>query len=313
MKDLFCYSLFEQKGDQFDRSGHDPHSKQEYRYWSNLPGIYLINSLFYENFITRFYVHYDLMNHPLYEILDKLSQLENFEIEFLALQQDNTSPAYWRLKSLWDKDSRLCFCRDSDSLMCSVEARCVSYFIESDFWINNIRGIWQHNFEAAVLMAGLSGYRSDILRSEMPLPDSFSNYLDFCKYNHEKTEWGCDQINGVDFFVKGRSSRVRSKIIDFYIQPDFRRIDKVFWNRVKKSEYFNIFSCDESYLKNISLKHIPIDILKITDSVTGWLGQPVDIRGDKLNSLLSYNNDKCKAVKDILINNNILKKYYRVQ
>jgi hypothetical protein len=241
--------------------------------------------------------------------LDKLSQLENFELEFIDKEQIETTPSHWRLKCLWDSD--ICFCRDTDSVMCPIEAKCMKYFIDSEYWINNIRGIWQHNFEAAIIMAGLSGFKANILKDELPLPDSFDNYLKFCDYNYG-TDWGCDQINGVDFFVKSRTKRVISKILDFYIQPDYKRIDRVFWNPVKKSEFFNINSFDENTVKQINLDYVNRDILILSNSVTGWLGQPIDVRGDKLNTLLSYNNDKCREIKNILSSNNILKDFYKI-
>jgi hypothetical protein len=312
MDNIICYSLFEQKDQMFDRSGHDPFDKKKYRYWSNIPAIYIVNSLYFNEYKTKFYIHYDLMNHPLYPILDKLSELENFEIEYISLPQNKTSPAYWRLKCLWDKDSKICFSRDSDSIMSPKEVKCMKYFIDSDYCINNIRGIWQHNFESAIIMAGLSGYKSDILRKEMPLPESFNNYLDFCNYNHSNAEWGCDQINGVDFFVKSRSKRLISKILDFYIQPDYKKINKVFWNKVKKSEFFNIISLCENDIKNIDLSYVDNTILNLTESITGWLGEPIDVRGSKLNELLSFNNEKCKQVKSILLQDNNLKQYYKI-
>lgn len=294
----------------FDRSGHDSFSKEQFRYWTNIPFIYIVNNLYFNDFKTKYYVHNDIKNHPLFNILDKLSELENFELDFIDKEQVETTPSHWRLKGLWDGD--ICFCRDTDSVMTPIEAKCMKYFIESDYWINNIRGIWQHNFDGAVLMAGLSGFKSNILKNELPLLNSFDDYLEFCIRSYG-TGWGCDQNSLIDFFVTSRTNRITSKILDFYIQPDFKRVNRVFWNPVKKSEFYNIDSFNESKVNHINLDYINKDILILSNSVTGWLGQPVDVRGDKLNVLLSYDNDKCKQIKSILLSDNTLKNFYRIQ
>ena len=115
MKNIISYSLYEQKNKMFDRSGHDSFSKEQFRYWTNIPFIYIVNNLYFNDFKTRYYVHNDLKNHQLYGVLDKLSELENFELEFIDKEQVETAPSRWRLKCLWDSD--ICFCRDTDSVM----------------------------------------------------------------------------------------------------------------------------------------------------------------------------------------------------
>lgn len=309
MKNIISYSLYEQKNKMFDRSGHDSFSKEQFRYWTNIPFIYIVNNLYFNDFKTRYYVHNDLKNHQLYGVLDKLSELENFELEFIDKEQVETAPSRWRLKCLWDSD--ICFCRDTDSVMCPIETKCMKYFIDSEYWINNIRGIWQHNFDGAILMAGLCGFKSNVLKNELPMLNSFDDYLEFCD-NSYGVNWGCDQSALIDYFVISRTKRMKSKILDFYIQPDFKRIDRVFWNNVRKSEFFNINSFDENKVKHINLDYINKDILTLSNSVTGWLGQPVDVRGDKLNTLLSYDNDKCKQIKNVLLSDNTLKNFYRI-
>ena len=308
MNNIISYSLYEQKDKEFDRSGHDSFSKEKNRYWTNIPFIFITNNLYFNDFKTKFYIHDDITNNKLYTVLDKLSKLQNFEIEIMNKEQKGTSPSIWRFKSIWD--SNIYFSRDADSVISPKEYMCMKYFINSDYWMNNIRGIWQHNFEGTVLMAGLCGFKSSILKKELPLPESFDDYLAFCESNCS-SEWGCDQINLIDFFIKTRSKRVISKLLDFYIQPHFDRIDRVFRNLVEKSRYYNINSLNENDFKNIDMSGFNKEFLNLTNNVTGWLGQPIDVRGASLNKLLSLDIDICKEVKNLLISDDILKEYYK--
>lgn len=319
MNNIISYCLFEPNDSMIDRSLHDLSSKEKYRYWSNIPFIYIVNSIYFNDFKTRIYVHSDVKNHPLYSILDELTKFDNFELEFMDKDQKGTSPATWRVKSIWDIDSNICFCRDLDSVMSPREAKCMHYFINSEFWINNIRGLCGHNDHGAMLMAGLSGFKSRILRKELSLSNNFDDYINFCEKNHG-TAWASDQYALINFFIKSRQPHIISKVLDFYTQPYFNRLNEFYCendarNLLKKVvniRYPYLTSIDETHSNNINLNYIDNKILNLTDSITVWMGQPVDVRGVKLNELLSIENNYCEKVKNILLNSNILKEFYSI-
>lgn len=312
MGNVLSYCLYDCIGGDVVR-GHDIVDAKPFRYWFNIPFISIINKYYFKNFITRIYCPKEILNHPLYYFIDKLqNSLPYFEVEIIDKPYIGTQPSIWRVKALWDDNCEFCFCKDIDSVLNPKEAQCMRYFMLHDsYLIQNIRGVWQHNFKGSIIMAGLCGFRPKRLKKELPLTRSFNDFLKFCDNNKIDTAWGYDQLNLIDFFVTSRSPEFLTKFLDIYVQPDFNKISPAFKQQVKASSFYNIISLGENYINGMRID-APKDILSITKDLTSWLGEPVDTRGNSLNNLLSLNYEECKIVKNIIYNDNHLKDIYRI-
>ena len=313
MPNIISYCLFEQDKNDNDlniRAGHDPFTLQKFRYWVNVPIIPIINKEYFSNFKTKIYCPKKIQNHPLYELLELLkNNFEFFELELIDKEYKKTEPSIWRMKALWEDNCNICFCRDIDSIISPKEAKCMNYFIKNDFYINNIRGLSTHNSEGTTLMAGLCGFKVDILKKELPLPKSFNNYLNYCDDDLEKS-WGCDQTKLINFFIKNRANRILSKILDFYIQPNFRN-PNTYKGPVKRSPVAAIISKNYNEINDEYDVNINKTILETTGNATDWIGEPIDFR-KYYDNLFDLDIDNFKLLKNLLNNNKTLKNFYNI-
>lgn len=325
-KVILSYSLFDQKDKKFDRSHHDPFNKNSNRYWVNIPFIVLTNRLCLPESKTYLYVPKDLENNPMYFFLDRLDRNGYINLKTINKPYSGTEPTIWRMKSLWE-NADYCFCRDMDSVPSPSEIKSMLFFMDKDYWIHNIRSVKQHNNEGTSLMAGLSGFNIKQLKSKLPLPDTFEKYENFYKQISKKNffliwrgdlknttdksgHWGCDQETLLNFFIKTRTQRVISKILDTYSQPD-KRVSKGFKGTVKPNKFYKVDSINIAHIDQSYLKNIDNQLLEIMNQSVFWSGQPVNTRGAALNKLLSFPSKETNHMKKIL-QNNILKRFYLV-
>ena len=326
-KVILSYSLFDQKDKKFDRSGHDPFNQQTNRYWVNIPFIAIINKLCIPNSQTCIHVPKDLQNNPMYYFLDLLQDKGLLNLDIINKPHSGTEPTIWRVKSLWDDSADFCFCRDMDSILNTMELKSMIHFINSSYWIHNIRSIKQHNVEGTSLMAGLCGFNIKKITPGLPLPKSYDDYEKFYKnlskqkfflswrndIKHVKDKngyWGCDQETLVDFFIKIRTSRVWAQILDTYAQPN-NRVSREFRGRVKPNTFFRVNSMPIESMPN-TIAYVDKNLVNILNDTIAWSGQPINSSGTALKRLINLNFNECKEMKHIIFSNNNLRNFYKI-
>jgi len=325
-KVILSYSLFDQKDKKFDRSGHDPFNKNANRYWTNIPFILIVNKLCIPNSETYLYVPKDLENNPMYFFLDLLNQNGHINLKVIDKPHSGTEPTIWRMKALWE-NADFCFCRDIDSVLSPSETKSMLFFMDNqNYWIHNIRSVKQHNVEGTSIMAGLCGFNTNDLKAKLPLPNSFEKYENFYKQLSKKSffldwrtdlknatdkngHWGCDQETLLTFFIKTRSQRVISKILDTYSQPG-KRVSRSFKGIVKPNKYYKINSIDISSINENYLSNINKQALAIMDKAIAWSGQPINTSGTILKELLTLPIKETNYIKRTIQGNNMLKRFY---
>ena len=298
MSIVLSYTLFDQDGDKFNRSSHDPLDKNPYRYWLNLPFIIILNNLIFPDSITKLYTPKKLENNRYYGLLKKLSEeIDSFKLVTINKDYLKTEPSIWRIKALWE-DYDFCFCRDLDSVITKKEAQSMIFFMNSDFMIHNIRSMKCHNGEGTSLMAGLCGFNVNKIKKELPLPESFESYMKFYEATNKTGIWGCDQETLINFFIRHRTERVHKQMLDTYIQP--KRNSK--FGKVYKNKFYAMNSIDENVYNKIKFPSKLNTILDIFDPISSWAGQPVDASGKQLSKMLEINNDNLSNTIEKIIN-----------
>lgn len=213
---------------------------------------------------------------------------------------------------LWDNDIEYLFCRDIDSIPCSLEARAVRTFINhKEFYISSIRS---HPLHTISLMAGLCGFYVPKIKNI--LPSNFDDYISFGKKNCpycSDWRWGCDQELLDRFFVKTRDNNFIKHILDIPVQNSIGEVKSMrsIGSSILPKNIYN--TCD---LSNINEK-----VLYLCDSNYGkFVGMPLEESwGYKkenkiylLNEILSINADITNMMKEFFDKYKNIKEYFGV-
>ncbi|MFZ4796145.1 MAG: hypothetical protein ACOYMA_01540 [Bacteroidia bacterium] len=286
-KVIISYSLFTPKKLHEDVRVWDPYIS-ETRYWYNIPALIAVNLMVYPNAAIWIYLPEELIKHPLYEMLEKLSEkFEALKLKFLSYNYQNTEPTLWRYKPVFDKLSEIVLCRDLDSVPNEMEIRATQYFIEEpSFYIQTLRTHKNHIFPITTILAGLSAYRPTKISTISNL--NFNDY-----YFQTKSDlYGLDQKSIIEIFTKDEVW-TKKHFMDCPINSKKHKVGK---------PLIKCKSIDEKkYRKKENINHISPDLLKILNEVTTWGGEPVDFRGQKLELLLSQNNLITFKLKKVLM------------
>lgn len=174
------------------------HAKQpEQRYWLNLPYLLVANSCLFHDFNMRFYVHRDSIRHPFFVFLEGTAKMfSKVEFEVLNIPYKGTQLTTHRMKPLWERNVNYFFCKDMDYAVCSLERKCMDYFMEQNrCCIHSIRARRSHS--CMPLYAGLCGFHVNKTFNVIKLlAPTFDGYI---KYAYNKVPfykngiWHCDQ------------------------------------------------------------------------------------------------------------------------
>jgi len=309
MTTVLSYSLFDQEGKKFNRSGHDPLDKDPYRYWLNIPFILILNKTVFPEFVTRLYVPKKLQENKYYPLLEELNDnIDKFELKVIDKEYFKTEPAIWRIMPLWD-DIDFLFCRDLDSTIVRREAQSMEYFMKSGLMIHNIRTSARHNGEGTSLMAGLCGFDVKKTKRDLPLPKSFDKYMKFYTSTTTKGVWGCDQETLINFFLRYRTERIAKKTLDTYIKP--KKVGRI--GVPAKNKFYSMVSINESVYNNIKFSPKKESVLMVSDSISLWGGQPVNASTKNLIKINSVCNEKyAKDIMNIIKSKEMYKKLYKI-
>ena len=284
---VISYSLFTPKNLHKDIRVWDPYISDT-RYWFNIPALVAINLIVYPTASIWIYMPEELIKHPLFEMLEKLSEkFDSLKLKFLSYPYKNTEPTLWRYKPVFDMLSEIVFCRDLDSVPNEMEIKATQFFIdEPKYYIQTLRTHTNHVFPITTILAGLSGYRPHKINLI-----SNTNFNEF--YFQTKSDlYGIDQKSIIDIFTKDQNW-TKKYFLDCALNSKNHKIGKAL---IKCSSYN-----EKTIQKKVNINHISQDLLNILNAVTNWGGEPIDFRGEKLESLLSLNNLITFKLKKVLM------------
>ena len=298
MKKILSYSLFAQRENV--ARPYDKHRANVNRYWFNIPFLVICNSLFYPNFITRFYIHKNMSNKNLFSLLKKINA--SFDNVELVVKKDIYSacePMLWRLFPLLEKDVKYCFCRDIDSTPNERELRSVLFFIQSGLWVHSMRTHPYHN--GLPIFGGLCGFNVEKLREKNMIGNKFENSIRWKK----TYKFGEDQGFLGRYFYK-TYQKYRDKYLDSPINSPCwgKKAVKI---RGRGTTYY-----DDSHYQKVDISYVNEKCLQLSNSVTKWPGQPVNARGGNLSDLLNDENLFSEKMKKIIVDDKFLKKFYKI-
>jgi hypothetical protein len=283
---ILSYSFFVPKSLNSHMRFWDRYNTQD-RYWFNLPALISVNSVFYPDFIQRIHISKNVKEHFLYSILVNIS--ENFEkVELVEMDYDyeNTEPTMWRYKPLFNKECDLVLCRDIDSLPNTLELKASKYFIDNqNFFVHTMRTHTNHTTPPTIILAGLCGYRPKLIPFLQGV--TFEQYYTHFKNPH----WGLDQNSLIGIFTQ-YPQWTSVHFLDTPLSSSHHRVG---------NPLIPCKSFDQDFLSENVLMNEQKELLVFLDRETIWPGEPIDIRGDKLNELLSFNNSNFDKMRECLM------------
>ncbi len=285
---VISYSLFKTKNiQQRLHRDWDKYRQEEDRYWYNIPAMYIINSIIYNDFVMKVYVSENISEHRLYPLLTELNKRDNFVLYKTNIEYKNTEPTMWRMMPLWNKDTDILLCRDIDSLPTINEIKATKAFIDSDYLIHTMRTHRNHNSQPTRILAGLCGFKKNVVGTITKI-NKFEDY-----YKYSSGGWGCDQNTLISLFYE----QVQDK-------------KKHFMDSALKTEIHDVRPNELTGHLDHNLNDYQHEILDFIDAYTEWSGEPIDFRKDKLLNLLAFDYDECSFINDLFDNNEEIKKFY---
>jgi hypothetical protein len=291
MKKIISYCLFETKNiNQRLHRDWDKYRNEMQRYWYNIPSVYIINSLIFDDFDMRIYISSNVKENPLYPLLNTLNKQNNFNLYVSNANYNNTEPTMWRMIPFWG-DVDVLLCRDIDSLPTKQEIQATKEFLDSGFLIHTMRTHNHHNQASTNILAGLCGFKpKEIMNESLISVNSFKEY-----YGFSNGSWGCDQNTLIELFYN-RIEDKKKYFLDSALSSDV--------HKVHKKEHCGYIDHSIYKIKDYN------EIIEYIDQYTVWSGEPIDFRKEKLEKLLDYDLEPCKVIKEIFDKNPDIKDFY---
>ena len=266
------------------------------RYWYNIPFIMAQNRIFCPDYVQRFYVTQNVLDHDLGEIFHKAVDLEGIEVVPIDCEYEYREPVINRFLPLWE-DWDIVLLRDIDSILTGGEWKCNKVFEkEEEAYVYSARSHKEH----WGMLAGLCGFRPKMIKDRIS-----NNVEEFVqKYTHD----GEVSVNDLDQRLLNRAfTRDHEFTIQHYYDMPIHHARKNHpWHRFpsKKVSIDEICShklygvLDEIY-ENIIERYIK----------GNWGGKPVDCRGSLTQEILEYDDD----LKKIITSSDTLSSFYTSQ
>jgi hypothetical protein len=310
-KNVIAYSLYGKKTKSVRR--HDPLRNDNYRYWYNIPIIIIANSEFFKDSVSKFFVHKNMITKPVFDFLQQISEsTDKVEIKILDDSYKDSKPMLWRLKPLWYKKVKFCFCRDIDSIPEQKEVQSVRFFKQAEeMHVHSMRCHPHHN--SIPIYGGLCGFNAALLRDRRLITSDYNELVS----PTNKFKWGDDQRLLVRYFFSKRNRKFVSKVLDCPIRyPVFddhrymKRFDRPHAPVKRRRDGATYFK--SSVYDNVDISDINSDVLDICNKITLWGGQPVDGR-DYMNAILEASTEESSIIKSLFRKNPEMRKFYKVR
>jgi len=288
---VLSYCLFEPKTMPQHRFW-DKDMSDKRRYWFNLPALAIINNILYPDYMMKVYVSKNVWDNELSEALKILSdEIETFNFETIDMDYSLTEPAVWRMMPLWSRDVEVLHTRDLDSLPGEVEYSFVRSFEKSECSLGTLRAHENHYGVKCRMLAGLSSFKPQGVPVNMKW-DSFNTY-----YAMRHNGYGSDQDLMVQRFTTDHD----------YTKDNFLDHRS---HRQKNSQDFPCVELNSSAIEEIEISDDKREIFDflVSCNLDNWAGEPIDSRGEYLDSLLQ--NPEFKNVDRKLRGNKSLASFY---
>lgn len=292
MNKIISYCFFLPEVMAKNRKLWDSLYQDKERYWYNLPAIFVLDSIFYPEYVKRFYITESVLDHKLGELFLEIQKINNFEIRVVSddkykFREFTTE----RFGPLWE-DCDIVIFRDVDSVVTGGEWQCNRVFEESPAHAYSARSHRAHD----LLMGGLCGFKPKLIRDKTE--DSLESFVEKYAPGTEKTRWDLDQhlLNAA-----------------FAGDPEFtqnRYYDMPIHNARGKPR----FPCKKIiHISDIQSNKIDGDRAKCIQIIEKyvkprWAGMPVDLRGGATSEILEHNTE----IRDIVHSSNTLLEFYHI-
>ena len=274
MKKIISYCLFLPDKMHNNRRKWDNLWNDAKRYWYNIPALCVLDEAFYSDYVKRFYVTQDVMDHELGEFFHKIQDVKNFEVRVVDDKYENRQLIVQRFQPFWE-DWDIVLPRDVDSVVTTGEWQCSRLFEDSpEAHVYSSRSHRAHN----MMMGGLSGFKPKLIQ------DKIGNSLEEFVEAHslgQNDRWDLDQA------ILNRA---------FADDKDFST-NRYHDMRIHHAPGRPIFDCK----KYVSINEIQAytisqemqELYRIVEGHTGgrWAGMPVDLKGVPTKRLLRHNEE----------------------
>lgn len=267
------------------------------RYWYNLPALISINKIFYPDFEIVFYISPDIIQNPLFKLIEESIKNGDVRIEIMDYDYNYTEPTVWRFKPIIESSVDVLLCRDIDSIPNEAEIKATRFFIENEkYKMTSIRSHKFHNSYDTIVLAGLCAFRP----KDLLFPNN--NFEEFWK-SIARDQWGLDQFFLINFLLSKGVDWVSNHFLDSRIS-----------NGTDNFVNLPIIKCDsldeKFYIHNVEYD-IDIELFSLLNKITVWPGEPVNFRESFLSELLKFDKyEPIKRIKEILYSDEGLKKFY---
>lgn len=286
-KNYISFSLFETKMNQSHRTWDEYVSPV--RYWYNIPAICAIYRTLFPEHVIRMYVSENTKNNPKFSLLTKLHWAGIISMKTMPDDYVACEPTFWRFQPIFDKNIDSVLVRDIDSIPSSAEVAATDYFIRGQAIAYNMRGHTNHCAETTMVLAGLCGFKPSKIQHQLDYDSFFKKYV--------KKTWGCDQDGLIDYVCRQLNIQ-NQNFLDFAISSKNHNVSKPAYKPCTHISNPKLEQSSEIYINNKEL-------INILDQLSGWTGQPVDIRGDKLKRILAECGEIGQEIRDIVYSSGV--------
>ena len=289
MKKIISYCLF--LPDKMHKSrSWDSLRDDASRYWYNLPGLCVLDEIFYPDYVKRFYVTQRVMDHELGEFFHKIQDVKNFEVQVVDGKCENRELIVQRFKPFWE-DWDIVLPRDVDSVVTVGEWQCSKLFEESpEAHVYSSRSHKAHN----QMMGGLSGFKPKLIQDK--IGNNLEEFVETYSLG-ENHRWDLDQA------ILNRA---------FADDKDFSN-NRYYDMRIHHAPERPRFDCKRYICGEVQKYHPSKEmksVYRILESFTGgrWAGMPVDLRGVCTKVLLDHNPE----IKNIVYSSPKMLEFYHI-
>tara|TARA_R100000008_G_scaffold17216_1_gene8582 strand:+ start:2122 stop:4632 length:2511 start_codon:yes stop_codon:yes gene_type:complete len=289
-KKIISYCFFLPKRMLGHRKSWDKLFEDTERYWYNLPCVCVLDSIFYPDYVKRFYVTQNVLDHELGGFFHEIQKLPNFEVEVIEDGYEYREHIAQRFRPFWE-DWDIVLLRDIDSVLTGGEWSCNRVFEESpDAHVYSARSHAKHR----MLMGGLCGFKPKMIQDK--LEDSVENFISRHAPTIDRKYHSLDQLVLNKAFTNDKVFS-REKYYDMPIHHAKQRTG---------------FPCKKVVsIKEIQSHKLTKEMQRCLSTVEKyvkprWAGMPVDLRGGATEELVEYNT----AIKDIIYSSDKLIETY---
>jgi hypothetical protein len=263
------------------------------RYWFNIPAVLWSYQTLMPEYTQIVYISPDIKQHTLYNVLEMCVRHLGIIVEEIDVPYSKSEPIMWRHKPIFDLSNEVVLPRDLDSMPTSWDVKNSLFFDRSDYKMSTMKSHEHH--VGMSMLGGLSGFKPSISKDSPSWNKSFDSY--YSEFNDSRE--AVDQVSMTTNFIHNNDlGWLRNNFVEFS----------------KKGSTTNfsarlVLDSDEDYNSFNVLDEN--NIFEEIDPLSTWSGEPCDVRGKLLTSLLSKNEMGQSLLAD-MIKDRMIKNFYKI-